>query len=391
MKVCSWRSSIRSCPNMRMSGAKRITRNGAGDGHVKRKLRKTGLLLLAMALALGAQQSRKLVIDSSTDPGRLLEQIVRQSDLGAKQTLMEQFVAKYPSHAGIPWVVGQLQAIYLRQEEFDAVVDAGQKALAVDPDDVEVSFQNLKAAEGKHDPDLVKSWAVRSAGQARKIEEAQPAYARQVELYAEYALYSMALQSTAPVKTVELVEALERMNSHSQYVPKAMGAYLNALRQTGQAEKAGKKAEVLADALDANEDVLIVAADSLLQKKTDPARVVLYSNRAIDLLSSKPEKQALLALANWMAGLGYSAQGQYEEADKALRAALPGLTDPQVRAAAYFHLGKADYELGKASKDKARLQEALTFTEQASAVRGPLQAQAQKNLKTIRGELNSGR
>jgi tetratricopeptide (TPR) repeat protein len=92
-------------------------------------------------------------------------------------------------------------------------------------------------------------------------------------------------------------------------------------------------------------------------------------------------------LAYWMAGITYSGQGKYAEADKSLRAALPNLKDEQVRAIALFHLGLADYQLGKAGKSRAQIQDALKYSEQSAAIASPLQAQEQKNVRAMRGEL----
>jgi tetratricopeptide (TPR) repeat protein len=88
-----------------------------------------------------------------------------------------------------------------------------------------------------------------------------------------------------------------------------------------------------------------------------------------------------------MAGITYSGQGKYAEADKSLRAALPNLKEQQVRAIGLFHLGLADYQLGKASKNRAQIQDALKYSEQSAAIQSPLQPQAQKNVRAIRGEL----
>ena len=359
-------------------------------------------ILLLLAATLAAQQPPALTINSETEEGKLLQQIEQQTNEPKKQALLEQFIAQYPKHQGAPWVYRQLQPIYTKQKQFDKTLDAGTKALALDSDDLDASYNNLKAAEGKTEIDLVKKWALRTSELARKnVHSAPTEYARQIAVYCEYSLFSAASRSTDQAKVVDLVETLEHLNPESPYVPKAYGNYLATLRRMDHVDKAGNAAEKLADRGVDNEDVLLVAADYNLQKKTQPEKVILYSTRLIQTLAAKPKpegladadweakKQSLSGLANWMAGVTYSGQGNSAQADKYLRAALPNLKDQQVLAIGLFHLGLADYQLGKAGKNRSLIQAALKYSQQSADIDSPLQAQAQKNAQALRIELGS--
>jgi tetratricopeptide (TPR) repeat protein len=365
---------------------------------------------LLCALVVNAQQ-HKLTIDANTDEGKLLIEIGEQKDETRKQTLMEDFVAKYPKHAGATWVYGQLQSLFIKQGHYDSALDAGEKALAIDPSDLDAAYENLKASEAKKDAGLVKKWAAMTSELAHKVVGSAPAgddagkkkadHARQVDTYTEYSLYAAAIQSSDPRTVIDLIETLDQRNPQSRYLPLGYGNYLNALRQTGQAEKAGMLAEQMAEKGLANADVLLVAADYNLQKKTEPDKVIRYSNELIEQLTKKPKpetisdadwtakKEMLLAVANWMAGITYGAQSKYAESDQALRAALPHLKDEQVLATGFFYLGLADFQLGKAGKKRALLEDGLKYSEQSAAIKGPLQSQAAKNAKMIRGELGA--
>lgn len=368
-------------------------------------------LAVLCAFVLGAQERHKLSIDPATDEGKLLERIGQQQDAAQKQQLMEEFVSKYPTNPGVTWVYGQLQPMYLKEQQFDKVLAAGEAALAVDPDNADLAYNNLKAAEGKKDPEMVKAWSLRTSQNARKVitagkntteeEKQQLDYSTQLDVYSEYSIYATALQATDPLVTIDLAETLEQRNPKSQYLPKVYGKYLNALRQAGQNDKAATKAEQMAAVDATSEDVLLLAADSNMQKKTEPEKVISYSNKLAELLESKqkPEgmsdadwkqkRESILGLAYWMAGVTYSTQGRYAEADRSLRSALPYLADEQLRAMGLFHLGLSDYQLGKATKEKARLQDGLKYSEQSAAIKSPVQAQAQKNVRAIRGELGT--
>ena len=281
-------------------------------------------------------------------------------------------------------------------------------AFAQAPDELDTAYNNLKAAQEKKDAAEVEKWASATSALARQViakstsdeDKSKADYARQVDTYTEYALYAMAMQTTDPAAIVKLVEALEKQNAKSEYLPQVYSRYLNALRQTGNADKAGAAAERAVARDPNNEEALLAAADYYLQKNNEPDKTIQYAARAADAMSAKTKpdamsdadwqkkKQAVLGRALWIQGVSYSNQGKNAQADKALRAALPLVKgDDQLTALGAFYLGMADYKMGGASKNKAQLREALGFFEQSAAIKSAVQAQAQKNVKAIRGEL----
>src|SRR5207253_892649 len=101
--------------------------------------------------------------------GKLLQEISQQASDSKKQTLMEEFIAKYPKHEGVGWVYGQLQARYLKQSQFEKALAAGESALTLDPADLDAAYNDLKAAEGLKDSGLIKKWALETSRIARQI------------------------------------------------------------------------------------------------------------------------------------------------------------------------------------------------------------------------------
>jgi hypothetical protein len=87
------------------------------------------------------------------------------------------------------------------------------------------------------------------------------------------------------------------------------------------------------------------------------------------------KKTTLLGLAYWMQGLSYNGNKQFSQADKALRQALPLVKgDNQLELVVLFQLGVADFQLGKASKNRAMMWD--TFSKQSAAVKSPVQTDA---------------
>jgi tetratricopeptide (TPR) repeat protein len=366
------------------------------------------LLLALFVFSASAQQRKHFVINSSTPEGELLQNIGQESDDAKKLSLMQDFVSKYPKHEGAGWVYDQMQQTFLKQKDYDKALDAGEKALAADPADLDAAYNNLKAGEGKTDPDLVKKWSAATSAIARKIAAGPAAsdedkqsvdHAKQVDTYTEYSLYAAALQTADPAKVAELVDSLMERNPKSQYVSMLAGKYLTSLQQSGKADKASAMAEKIVAVDPSNADALLIAADSNLQRNhTDKA--IAYATKVTEVLASKPApegisaadwektKQAMLGRARWIAGVGYGAENKFGPADKALRAALPAVTgNSQLTATALFYLGLSNYQLGKTLGDKPRIREGLKYFEQCSAIKSTVQDLALKNVRAIRGEL----
>lgn len=292
-----------------------------------------------------------------------------------------------------------------------AGVATGQKP-TVDGVDLDAAYANLKTSEGKKDYDGVLKWSGVTSEIARKTIAAPKAegqsdedfkqavdYARQVDVYTEYSLYALMLQEPDPQKAMKLADTLEERNPKSQYIAMVMPRYSAVARQANALPAAVAFGERAFERGQYSEDMLLVMADYYMQQKKIPDKVVLYSQKAVEIMNGreKPEgvsdadwakkKTVTTGLAYWMAGTTLSGQNKFAEADKMLRAAVPLVKDnEQLYGTALFHLGLSNYKLAQASKNKTQIAEAISFSKQAAAVKGPLQAQAAKNVRVMQQE-----
>jgi hypothetical protein len=150
----------------------------------------------------------------------------------------------------------------------------------------------------------------------------------------------------------------------------------------------------------ANEDMLLVLANSAFEKKDGP-NVIAYSQKLVDFLKSAnpPEgadaaqwnkkKETSLGFGYWMMGMIHAQGQKWTETDAAFRESLPFLQgNDQFLGVALFNLGMANYRLGqggpKTKPDLKRISDALKYNSQCAAIKGPNQAQAQKNVAVIR-------
>lgn len=377
----------------------------------------TRLLCLILAslvsLPAAAQRQKLAAINAETPEGQMLQQIGQEEDAAKKLGLMEEFIAKHASHEAAAWIYAQMIPAYTKAGQHDKAMAAGEKLLALDPADAEAAHNALKSAEATKSTENIRKWAGLTSQAARKAAaEEKPKeedelegwknrvdYAKQVDVYSEYSLYAAALAATDPAAKISLVEALQAQNPQSQYLPQVMGQYFLALRQANNVEKAVAVAEKVLEKDQTNEDMLLIAADYHLQKKSEPEKVIAYSNKMVEVMGSKPKpegvsdadwekkKNLTLGLGHWMAGITYASQNKFAPADKSLRASLPYIKDDQqLTAQALFYLGLANYKLGDTGKDKTRILDALKFNQQCAAIKSPFQAQAQKNIAAIRSQ-----
>lgn len=369
-------------------------------------------VVVALLLSIGtaAAQRHKIAIDAETPEGKLLEQIGQESGEAKKLAMLEQFTTQYPKHEGTAWVYEQLVAAYAKTNQPDKLIAGGEKLLALDPADVATAHACLKAAlETKRDPDLVLKWAVITSDIARKIAQSpKPAsdsevedwnrrvdYAKQVDIYTEYSLYAMVLQTPSPRKKIQLGDALEQRNPRSQYVTQAAEQRFLAYLRLGETAKALALAEKTLERDQTSAEMLLAVAD-VYRAKRDVNKVADFTRKAIQAAASKPKpdgvsdadwsawRTQVTGRAQYVLGVAYAAQEKWPQADQALRAALPGIgNSPEMKAQALFYLGLGNYRLAEYG-DTGRARDALRFSEQCAAIPGRFQAPALNNASAIR-------
>ena len=268
----------------------------------------------------------------------------------------------------------------------------------------------LKDAQAKKDPDTVKTLALETSKLA-KTEAAAPQpsdaaavadwkqrveFAKEVSKFAEFALASTAIADKG--KPRELVEALLEINPKSEYLTLCASTYLQELAKQG-ADKEQAGAQKILTANPSNEDALDVLA-----RGSTPDRAGGYATRLIAAMKgkAKPEgvteadwekkKAGLLGDGYYIAGTSACAKSTWVDCDRDLKAALPYVSkDQRTLGITYFYLGLANYQIGKLTGDRTKLTEGQKYSEQSSAITGPMQGQAAKNAQAMKTELTAPR
>lgn len=354
--------------------------------------------VLLLAHAASAQRHKLSTINAETEEGKALQAIGQETDPSKRILLLEEFSVKHAKHESAPWVLSQLQTIHAKLGNAAKAIAVGERLLAVDPMDIEAAYANLKASEALKDSEGVLKWSGVTSAIARKTTEpSEVDYAKQVDIYTEYSLSATASQELDAEKAMKLADELEKRNPNSQYIAMAMPRYAAAARQANALPRAVAYGERAYTRGQFSEDMLLVMADDAIQQKK-AEKALEYSQKILEVMErAKPEgvsdsdwerkKNVTTGLAYWMAGTTLSGQSKFAQADKMLRQALPLVKDnEQLHGMALFHLGLANYKLAQASKNKAQIADAVAFSRQAAAVKGPLAGQAAKNLKVMQQE-----
>ena len=276
-------------------------------------------------------------------------------------------------------------------------------------DDLEDSYAKLKDAVAKKDPDAVKTDAAATFKLAQAAVSApKPADASEADWkqnqdrgketieYTENVLAYTATQVEGQ-KTIDLVDALRAENPKSKFLDVCTSAYLAALGKTGSAAKQLEGMTKIVEGRPDNEVALAALAEGLANKSPD--RALGYANKLVAVLRTKarPEglseadwektKTAGLTTGYYISGLIYGGKSAWIDCDSRLKAALPMLHDNYRLGIVYFYLGLANYQLGKQTMDKPRIQVGLKYSQQSAAIAGPMKDQAYHNVLAIQNEL----
>jgi hypothetical protein len=276
-------------------------------------------------------------------------------------------------------------------------------------DELEDSYAKLKATVEKKDAEAVKADAAATNKLAQVLINApQPSdaaevdnwkqrieYGKEVASYSEYAIAYVATQVDGP-KTIELVDALIAQNPKSKYLDVCTPQYLAALGKGGAAKQMEGMTKIVAGRPD-NEVALAALTEGLANKSPD--RALNYANKLAAVLRTKgkPEgvseadwektKTAGLATAYYVSGALYGGKSDWIDCDRQLKAALPLVHDNTRLGIVYFYLGLANYQLGKQTMDRPRMQTGLKYSQQSAAMAGPMKDQAYHNALAIQNEL----
>jgi len=279
--------------------------------------------------------------------------------------------------------------------------------------DLKDTYGSLKDAFEKKDYAQVKALAAETAKEAQDLsKEAQPSdasqmdawkgrqqFAKEAEEYAEYALAVSASQASDPAITIQLTDALIAQDPKSDQIDTAAPQYLAALGKQGAAKAAAGANKILAGRPE-NE----YALDAVARNWSSPGPALAAANKLVGVIGRKKKPESM-SEADWqktrndMLGSAYVSAGvlqagasRWADADRSLKGALPLVGgNSTMLSYAYYYLGVSNYQMGKLTADKSKMQTGIQYTEKAVSTGGPMQGQASNNAQIMKREMAGGR
>ncbi|MBK9171017.1 MAG: tetratricopeptide repeat protein [Bryobacterales bacterium] len=364
-----------------------------------------GFLLLAAyfcwSAGAGAQQPEPNL--NREDSAALVLRSVQLAATPAERlTHLEWFVADFTQDADAGWAWEQIQQLHIGAGRHREAVEAGEKLVAADPDDMLAMHRTLEAARSSGDAGLAEAWEARTAALANRIVSVEPKedsrwqgrveLARQILAHLEYADYGALLEVKDLKQRLKRIDEFAAKYPNSQYAVNLRGQRQALVAQSGEPAQRLAAAERMLMQDRHHDDSLIVVAEALFAHDRDLPRVMALSQSLIQVMATRPKPEGMTEVAwaqkkanytgraHWMIGRMQVDQGEYGKAIRSLSLAMPALREMGGPvASALFYIGWAHYRNGDYDA-------AIRYYQQCAKMRSPLQAQAVRNLSVIESE-----
>lgn len=195
-------------------------------------------LLLLTALPLAAQIGKQVAVEEGTPEDTQLTAIQNAKTPQMKLALLDKFAAAHPTGDMALMADNLFVSIYSTEENYAKAYAYGEKALAVDPDDLEVGVELVRDAQLQSSTAKMVTYGVR-VGQMIVRYKAQPppagtapdawaqeqqqtlaSVAPQVNWVAQSVYSAIAVQGESAAKTNELAE-MAKAFPNSSYAPRS--------------------------------------------------------------------------------------------------------------------------------------------------------------------------
>jgi tetratricopeptide (TPR) repeat protein len=351
-----------------------------------------------------------------TPESQFLELIDLETDPPKQLVLIDLFVKQFPKYDAMAALYAEMEADCLKSGLWDRALEAGEKLLQTDQDDIDVVRMNLEAAKGKNDDGLIRKWSGRLAQLSQepngtvsasstisspyvegaamasegpkdpKAQGTRTARARQ-----EAALFNKAIEEISPAARIEILNQFVQQFPQSVHLNKVDYLSYLAYREMKDEKKAMSMAKQILSKDRTREDLLYYLAEDLFRQKQDLAKIIAYSQDILDLVKRpKPDGRQddewnrqvnlMTTQAHWMIGMSEIYQERFAQANNELRAALAmGSYADSIRPALLTNLGWANYKT-------RNIPDAIKFYKDCAAIPSPYQKAAEDSMKGIKNE-----
>jgi tetratricopeptide (TPR) repeat protein len=381
------------------------------EANMNRLAIRTALALIAIYLcapAANAQLGKTVSVNAGTPEDKALSEIYAAPDGPEKIALLDKFMADF-GKGDLELLGDQLYAsTYLAQKNYAKAYEWGEKALALDPDNLSTAVTLVHVAEEQGDTDKLFSAAERANAIVVRYKATPPPSGTSKEAwdqqkqgilrgaqdditYIQNATFNAAYKLTDAKSRATYMERFAKDFPDSAYALNAREQVAFSQEQAQNFPKMMEAAQAVLAADPKNVDMLVLLSDYWSEKGQQLDKASDYAQRAIDILN-KEQKPEGADDAQWQAqvslqkGLAYSALGQVyvnqsfnPQAVNAFRQAAPLLKSNPISYA------RNQYRLGFTLAKMQKIPEARAALTEAASIDSPYRALAQQTLAKIGG------
>jgi tetratricopeptide (TPR) repeat protein len=369
-------------------------------------MRQAWLLALLLALAAPsarAQFGKRVMVKAGTPEDKALSAIYAAGSPAEKIALLDKFAAQY-GKGDLKILAGELYVeAYLAQNNYPKVYESGDQVLALDPNNLTVAAELVRAARAAGDLAKEFSYGDRVGAILSRVKASPPpagvtaadwgsekgaAYAKLAPTisYTQQLLYTSAANLPDAHQKIAMLERFLAAFPDSPYVSNAELEVAGTYRESGETAKMLEFARKRL-AQDPNDIAMnLLLADYLSETGKDLGEAKASAQKALELLAAA-KQPAGVSGTDWQKqlsvqkGLAYSALGQADvtrgrdsQAVEAFEQAAPLLESSPINYA------RNQYRLGYTLAKMRRFAEARKALEQAAALDTPFKRLAQEEL-----------
>jgi hypothetical protein len=336
----------------------------------------TAGILLGVAPLTAQQPCPRSPVVINTPEDQLMLAVNGADSPQAQVDALNKFLTDHADSKFIPCVDEYLTATYVKLQDFDKAIEAGEKDVAAEYLDVNLIVNLLKAYVGAGKAsdsafDLINKAPqvihdeimMTTTGTAAEIEKARQAateQSKEVQAYMEYAFFQLLPRVTDAAKRVQDLDAFVKAYPNTPNINQVNVQYFAAYQLAGDADKMFEYGNKAAEADSTNVSTLNLVADAFATAKQPHVKEASdYATKALDVATGmqKPENMTddqFKAFKDTQMGLAHATLGYValEEGSKTHHVA-PAIkefneavdllaSNPQLQARTLYFLGYAN-------------------------------------------------
>lgn len=365
--------------------------------------------LLSLAASQCLAQIDKVSIAAGTPEDNEITAIGNEADAQKRISMYEAFLQKYASNPmAVTYANWQLSQAYQAAGDLQKGVDAGDKALAASPRNVEILTSQVTIAQQMKDNARIFKYAIQG-GEAYDSIEKQPkpagttdedfkssiaedeAAAKSAYEFFQSAAFNVVATEANPNARLDDIDKFTAAFPKSGLDEQLNSYALMALNELKDNQRMVAYSEKILARQPENLAALIILANTYVENPATAAKAITYAQKAVvaakaDDPSADKSKKISAGVAHCVMGRAYANQGKTLPSIAEMKLAGPllrGQDDGQYAIAEYF--------LGWDYAKLQRYTEARAALTDAASIPGPMQAPTRELLAKVNAARASGK